>query len=150
MLGRVLAGSLAVLIVGCGDDDRSCTAKGCGGSIELPLVTESGQPATARGEYRRGRTDPVVTRFNCSDARAADEAACAGGVIHMDGFPGPGPVFELRFQRPDGTFTDWQIVDLKIEAITDPEFNGPGCPCTWYEGRPDPVVVPADVLLPTD
>lgn len=146
-----LAWSLPLLLVACGDDgDRTCTAQGCGGGLfSVPLVTESGQPASARGELRRGRTDPVVTRFNCGGGRDADEVACPGGRIGIPSFAGPGPVFEMRFQRPDGSFTDWQIVNLHIEAITDPEFNGPGCPCTWYEASPDPVVVPAAVMLST-
>ena len=121
---------------------------GCGGgSFTVPLVTEGGEPASGvRGEYRRGRTNPTVTRFNCGDDRATDEAACAGSSISIPSFAGPGPVFELRFRGPDGSFTEWQAVDLRIESITDPDFNGPGCPCSWYEARPEPVVVPAAAL----
>ena len=148
MSWRSLARSLPLLLVACGDDDRTCTAMACGsGDFGVSLVTDGGQPASARGEYRRGRTDPVVTRFNCDDDRAADEVACTGGRVGLPSFAGPGLVFEMRFQRPDGSLTEWQIVNLHIESVTDPDFNGPGCPCTWYEARPDPVIVPADVLM---
>jgi hypothetical protein len=144
---RSFVWSLPCLLVACGNDDRSCTAAACGGgSFAVSLVTESGRPASVRGEFRRGRTNPIVTRFNCGDGREADETACPGGIIGMPSFAGPGPVFEVRFQRPDGAFTEWQIVDLRIESVTDPDFNGPGCPCTWYEAQPEPVVVPAAAI----
>ena len=55
---------------------------------------------------------------------------------------------ELRYQRADGSFTDWQAIDLPLEAETDPDFNGPDCPCTWYRARAEPRVVPTDVLVP--
>jgi hypothetical protein len=33
------------------------------------------------------------------------------------------------------------------ESHTDPDFNGPGCPCSWDEITLDPVVVPAGARL---
>jgi hypothetical protein len=36
---------------------------------------------------------------------------------------------------------------LDITTHTEPEFNGPGCPCTWYTATAEPFVVPANALL---
>jgi hypothetical protein len=150
MLWRWLACMMPLSLAACGSDDRSCTAVACVGLVEVPLVTESGQPASARGELRSRQTDPDVQRFNCNDDRAPDEQPCPGGIILIQATSGTPPALELRFQRPDNSFTDWQLVDLAIEPITNPDFNGPGCPCTSYEGHPNPITVPTTALIPTD
>jgi hypothetical protein len=60
----------------------------------------------------------------------------------------PELVYELRFARADGSMTPWQVVPLELERKTDPDFNGPGCSCSWYIAQPASVTVPADARLP--
>jgi hypothetical protein len=124
-----------------------CGEAQCSGSISLPLVTEAGEPASVRGELV---LDGVPRAFDCSPTRAPndDTLPCPGGVIGWPSAP-PGPMhIELRYRRVDGSFTDWQASDLALETETDPDFNGPDCPCTWYTATAEPRIVPADALVP--
>lgn len=141
---RVGLGAWLVLVpLGCGDDTRSCTAQGCDDTLVVSLVTDAGAPATTRGELRFDQAEAAP--FNCAPENEAEALRCEGGRLQFSRTEG---VFEVRFALGDDAFTDWQVVDLDIQPVTDPDFNGPGCPCTWYEGRPV-VVVPDSAMIPT-
>lgn len=129
----------AVLVSGC--EAHSCTAAGCGGeSTSVSLVNERGEPMRVQGEARiRGpRYESSAAPFDCTQ----DSFDCEGGVLSAAAPSSTEDVLELRFRLPDGGFTEWQTFDLEVSAHTDPDFNGPDCPCTWHEAAPLSVVVP--------
>jgi hypothetical protein len=126
----------------------------CAGILsDIVLVDEAGEPASARGEYRSSNswssTGPA--RFDCTagpadaaSARPCVEGRVAVGSVDMQ----PDARAEVRFELRDGSWSEWQSLALDITSHTDPEFNGPGCPCTWYTATAAPIVVPAEARLP--
>jgi hypothetical protein len=60
----------------------------------------------------------------------------------------PGTASEVRFEVANGAWSEWQEVVLDLTERTDPDFNGPGCPCTWYTATARAIVVPVDARLP--
>lgn len=104
------------------------------------------KPVLAKGEYRAGErnTNNFTVSFDCDPATAGKNYACLDGELQV------GPVWtedfflDVRFELPDGTFTEWQDVPLEITSETDPDFNGEGCACTSFSAEAEPVVVPSE------
>jgi hypothetical protein len=130
--------------------DRTCTLAECvGDPIEVALVDEAGAGVAARGELR-GLDSVEPARFDCFDDPGASEVdfPCYDGLIRPFAYNlAPDERLELRFQLADGSSTDWQPLDLAITSHTDPDFNGPGCSCTWYTATTTPIVVPAEARI---
>lgn len=131
----------------------------------LSLVDEFGQPASARGETRTSQAPLATQPFDCNldrgpsgradgpgwpfPADAGPGAACQDGIVKPPVFTlNPRDTVDVRFELADGSISDWQPVDIELTKHTDPDFNGPDCPCTWYDGTAAPIVVPADARLP--
>jgi hypothetical protein len=145
----------ASLLVGCDSGFRACGEAGCGGNgfTLLEFVDDQNQPTGTRGEYRVTRTrggeiqGPVP--FACSagapGARDAGPSSdnCRGAQVELAGDLEPGAVVEARFDLAQGGQTEWLALQLDFTQHTDPEFNGPGCPCSWFEAQARPFVVPA-------
>jgi hypothetical protein len=117
-----------------------------GEAIEIALVDEAGAPVAARGELRGlGSQEPA--RFDCFDDPSASEAevSCNDGLLYPSFVYDltPDTRVDLRFVLADGSWTEWQRLDLDVTSHTDPDFNGPGCACTWYEATTSPIVTPA-------
>lgn len=153
--GALLLGTTALLaLTACPDDDtRTCTAADCSSpETSLLVADESGAPVAARGEHRLSQDGEVgpAQAFDCGPNPDAGVARCVGGTSSVGVRFAPGAVFEVRFLRADGSWSDWQQVPLSLSEHTDPDFNGPGCPCTWYVAAPLSVTVPADARLPAD
>lgn len=134
------------------DDTLTCTLADCGGTLgDIVLVDEAGEPAAARGEYRRSNApEPATpTPFDCSPAAAGRPSPCDGGRLSpaVDGIQ-PDTSVEMRFRLHDDSWSAWQPLALDITSHTDPDFNGPGCECTWYTATAAPIVVPAEARLP--
>lgn len=132
----------------CDDSDRSCTGAECGSPGTFVLLRDdAGAPVLARGERRvsRGADIGVPQPFDCRSTPDAGQPTCSEGSLPLFEFNlSPSLVYELRFTRADGSFTPWQAVPLELEQVTDPDFNGPGCACSWYKAEPASVIVPAD------
>ena len=146
ILPLVLLGSL----LGCGES-RDCTFAACGGSTpELPFVDESGAPVTASGELRTTQL-PEPREFICWGQQAPRGEPCGNGVLGFTHVGGHGidrnDLVEVRFRLSDGTLTEWQPAAYDVERHTDPDFNGPGCPCSWDEITLEPMIVPAAAQL---
>jgi hypothetical protein len=141
--------SLFGLLAACGD--QTCSAALCSGSaLQLPLVDEAGASVPARGEYRTNRELPEQRPFDCTvGPRASDfDSDCNDNVVLAAPlYRGPGSTVEVRFQQADGSRTEWQDVALTFEYHTDPDFNGPGCGCSWYTAVAEPIIVPAGARL---
>jgi hypothetical protein len=118
-------------LFGCGDD-RACTDADCVGTFVLVPVDDAGLPVGARGEVRNDRG---ITTFPVN-----------GTYISFDAAISPDDAAEIHFELPDGSFTSWQPLQIEYERHTDPDFNGEGCSCTWYNARTQ-VVVPGDARL---
>jgi len=142
---------LAGLLPACGADTHSCTAKGCvGGPVDIQLVDDAGAPVSARGEYKTNRNSETRS-FDCSVTPESSnlDADCTDGQVTVFPFiADPGTTLQFRFALADGSLTDWQGIRLDYESETDPDFNGPGCSCTWYNATSEPAVVPAEARLP--
>jgi len=141
---------LGISLAAC-EESHSCTLVGCGGvEPQLAFVDESEAPVTASGE-RRTTSHPEPRTFQCAGQWAPDAGSCGGGLIRFAQVGGNGisrqDVLELRFLLSDGSFTEWQSVPLHVEGHTDPDFNGPGCPCSWDDITFDPLLVPAGARL---
>jgi hypothetical protein len=140
------------LLAGCGEDDPSCTARDCPSDMPtLLLVDDAGQPVAARGELRNNLTE-VAQPFDCSLSNgpptATNRLACNDGVLAAQNTNLQGDTrIELRFGLAGGELSEWQTVALDITSDTDPDFNGPGCPCTRYEATAAPVLVPANARI---
>ncbi|HTV20013.1 MAG TPA: hypothetical protein VMG12_15115 [Polyangiaceae bacterium] len=151
--GLALAFTLAV--AGCGDDlPHECTSASClgGAPPAVELVDDAGNPAAPRGELRS--TGPwnalEVAAFDCSrpPSVGGPPPRCdAGGVLTLSNEVRPDWRLELRFALLDGAWSEWRRVLLDISSHTEPEFNGPGCPCTWYSATAEAIVVPAEARL---
>jgi hypothetical protein len=153
---RSLALAACLAVRGCSDDlPHECNAASCGGGSPpvVELVDAAGTPAAVRGELRG--TGPwnalEVGAFDCSlppIGNALQQPRCGeGGVLSLSNELRPDWRLELRFQLQDGSWSEWRRVLLDITTHTEPEFNGPGCPCTWYTATAEPFVVPANALL---
>ena len=152
---RALAGPLlaTALVAGCSDAARTCNDMGC--ISEMPntrLVDDTGQPVLARGEQRTSQS-PTPVSFDCTASLAtplpAGQVTCRNGLVSPVDYAYPGNTVELRFELADGSFSEWQQVELSYESQTDPDFNGPGCPCTSYTATATPLVVPASARIAT-
>jgi len=134
----------------------TCTLADCGGGTALiRLVDEGDRPVAARGEYRilgTGGSMQLPIAFNCTgengegETDAADAGryydTCSGSFLAVWGAADPRRRVEVRFELALGGLTEWLPVSLNYVSHTDPDFNGPGCPCTWYEAQPRDLVVP--------
>jgi len=134
------------LLPGC---THACTAMGCVGTAPaLPLVDDQGQPIYTRGEIRTSQLGlDTAQPFDClpSDARPD---VCPNGTVLPPFFElRPEDTVDIRFELSDGTWSAWQPVDVRLTKHTDPDFNGPDCPCTWYTSTVDPIVVPANARV---
>jgi hypothetical protein len=159
MLRRSTSGRGALALGAClaaasceGDEPFECASAACGGTLgDIVFVDEAGQPAAARGEYRSS-TDSATRApvpFDCSPADAGQRSLCDEGRLSPSVvFTQPDTRLALRFQLHDGSWSAWQALTLHFTSHTDPDFNGPGCPCTSYSATVGSVVVPADARLP--
>jgi len=141
---RWLMGAL-ILGLGCSDGSLHCMRASClGPEVTVELVDAAGARVAARGEVRSGPYPG--RRFDCSTAAESkpDVAGCTDGVLKLGSLDTTDDVRDIRFQRGDGSFTDWEPVPLTIEEEVLDDFNGPGCPCTVHHGTAEPVTVPVD------
>jgi hypothetical protein len=132
----------------CGESGP-CTLSLCGESAEVQLTDQDGNPVAARGQVRDIATEFEIA-FDCSSnsQRNVRSLACRDNVVLLAGIiPRPGSIVEVRFGLQDGSISEWQPLSLQLSEHTDPDFNGPGCPCTWYSATVAPVVVPGDAQL---
>jgi hypothetical protein len=116
------------------------------------LVDDAGDPVAARGEYRSNMPGSVPSAFDCSPAGAdaSPELQCPNGVILSTIYDvRSNTSLELRFELNEGGLSDWQSVPLEVTERTDTDFNGPGCPCTWYDATAQPITVPIAARLPS-
>jgi hypothetical protein len=138
------------LLAGCGDDTQSCNDAYCTSvAPSIRLVDDAGQRAPARGEQRT-RRKPAPLSFDCTSTAgipAQGDLACENGLLSPGDETYPGNPVELRFELADGSFTEWREVELAYTSHTDPDYNGPGCPCTSYTATAAPVVVPFDARM---
>jgi hypothetical protein len=113
-------------------------------------VDESGAAVTASGE-RRTTSHPEPREFTCTGEQARDGSRCGEGVLRFalvgSGSIARQDVLELRFLLSDDSFSEWQPVPFDVEGHSDPDFNGPDCPCSWYVITFDPLLVPAGARL---
>lgn len=140
-----LLAALVTVASGCG---HTCTAADCPGFGSITLLDAEGERVLARGEVRPpGATEGVG--FDCTEPASPATISCDDeGTLWLGEVPtgDAPPVYEVRFQLSGGGFSDWEEVELELEEVTDPDFNGPGCSCTWTEGHAS-VTVPADAEL---
>lgn len=103
----------------------------------------------ARGEQRGSGSGYTrsTEKFDCSAEGTVASGGCRDGVLEVEAPAGPEGQVAIRFELPDGSFTDWQTVDLDVTSTTDPDFNGPDCPCTFYTATAAPITVPADARI---
>lgn len=120
---------------------------GCIGSAEVALIDAAGDRAEPSGELRDVGGSTAQT-FDCAVTSrvATDNAECANGVLFLGYLSTGDERFEVRFKLDDGSWSLWQEVPLDVSTYTDPDFNGPGCACTWYDGTTSPIVVPESAL----
>jgi hypothetical protein len=150
MSGRALLGVYAIcwLLSGCQWFGHSCTDMAClGPATKLQFVDEDGQPVEAKGELR----DADGTHaFDCADPPRDSwfEVTCSGGTLSKRAPDSEHTTNEVRFVKDDGTLSDWQPVALSVTRHTDEDFNGDGCPCSWFEGKTKPLLVLADARNP--
>ena len=121
---------------------------GCIGTAELTMTDAAGNAASPSGEMRW--FGEFTTRaFDCTQtselATAETEADCTDGVLLLAYTSAGTERFEVRFRLESGEFSSWQEVPLEYTSYTDPDFNGPGCACTSYDGVAE-IVVPEDAL----
>ena len=134
-------------IAGC--DTSDCTDMDClGPAFEVTLLDADGAPATAaRGEIDYSRYGGGANgggEFDCSVSPDSDsgDVNCDEGVLRLSSVSNPGAELRIRFEREDGTFSDWKTVELTIERKVLADFNGPGCDCTIYQGSASAVTLP--------
>jgi hypothetical protein len=133
--------------VGC-SDEHGCSLAACGGDrTAISFVNEKGMKVAPRGELQRLDPEPDLWTFDCKeeDPHALHGLGCEEGALSIDELFLPNSKVEVRFQLPDGTLSDWQPVKLKLTKHTIEDFNGPGCPCTYYDGTGTVVMVPEGV-----
>jgi hypothetical protein len=147
----LLALGACAIASACDDLPHECASADCAGALPVvALVDEAGNPVAARGEQRSADYPAApATTFDCEPADAGQPTLCADGQLLLSVFgERRGTRVELRFQLQDGSWSDWQVLDLDITSHTDPEFNGPGCPCTWYTATAEPLAVPVEARRP--
>jgi hypothetical protein len=90
----------------------------------------------------------VSAAFDCSrSSQNGPGDICTDSVLFFRIPLHPESFVEVRFELQDGSMSEWQVVSLELSKHTDPDFNGPGCSCTWYSATVAPVVVPANAKL---
>jgi hypothetical protein len=143
---RWAAIALGPWLVGC-DEPLICSKAACGGPpVPLALVDESDQGVAAKGEYRNNQGLLQPQPFHCTLApdTTSPFPVCDGNLLRLDaGNLQPGATYEIRFEAENGAWSEWLPVPLQLTKHTDPDFNGPGCECTWYTGQAQTLVVPA-------
>jgi hypothetical protein len=123
--------------------------------VDVRLVDEAGAAVSARGEFRSSDARGASQTFECPDADRDDIPValrrCRDGAIQLF-TPNLSPEngIDVRFELADGSPSAWQRLALELTRHTDPDFNGAGCPCTWYTAAPAPVVVPLGARLAPD
>jgi hypothetical protein len=143
----LLALTTVAALSGCALISNECNLMGCTGSAEVAFIDAHDNAVAPSGELRRVG-DASTQSFDCSVTSrfVTSEADCADGVLFL-GYVADGKErFEVRFALDAGGWSPWREVPLELEAYTDPNFNGPGCACTSYDGTAEPVVVPDDAL----
>ena len=131
-------------------EERVCTLRACGGApLMISFVDDDSRDVAPSGQWRVSELQGPPRDFDC---RSDASRGCVHGVITLGTIPlWPGRLFEVRFNLADGTVSEWQEVLLALTAHTLEDFNGPGCPCTYYEAAAASVVVPPQALwLPSD
>ncbi len=141
----LLVAMASALLPGCGIFPTECTEMGCIGIADVALVDSAGNPARPSGQVRQvGGAD--AQPFDCAvtSDTVTHYAECENGVLFLGFIEDGTERYEVRFELAGGGLSDWQDVQLELSPHTDPDFNGPGCSCTWFEGAAEPIVVPAD------
>lgn len=139
----LLVAMASALLPGCGVFPTECTEMGCSGIAEVGFVDSAGNVATPSGQVRQVG-DPDAQPFDCAvtSDTVTEYADCENGVLFL-GFVEDGTErYEVRFELAGGGLSDWQEVQLDSASHTDPDFNGPGCACTWWDPTVEPIVVP--------
>lgn len=136
------------LCLACGDS-TPCELAACGKAAEVELTDHDGNPVAARGEARDVALQFVVP-FDCSGMPSdVPSLSCRTNLLVLAGFGfHPESVVDVRFTLRNGSVSEWQSLSLHLSKNTEADFNGPGCPCSWYGATVDPVVVPMDARLP--
>jgi hypothetical protein len=148
---RALALGACAIASACDAEPHECASALCGSNLpEVALVDEAGNPSAARGEHRSVEArDERATPFDCSPPDAGQPSRCGEGRVLLSAWQArPGTGVEMRFELRDGSWSAWRSLDLAITSNTDPDYNGPGCPCTSYAASAEPIVVPAEARLP--
>jgi hypothetical protein len=141
-----VAFAISALLGACEQEgSRECTLAECSGfGLEVPLVDDAGRPVAAKGEYRTSAEGGNSQSFDCtSGARPRPYPDCEENRLQVGSVLRPGTTLEVSFQDASGAWSEWLPVALTLHAHTDPDFNGPGCPCTWYSADAEPLIVPA-------
>lgn len=146
-LVRCMFCALAIATSTACSAEPSCHAKGCTGApTTIPFVDDAGNQVAASGELREGGEGSTPLAFSCGAEapHAQFPATCNANPrgVSLEGVV-PSSTVEVRFQLQDGTLSAWQPVQLPLVAHTIEDFNGPGCPCTYYTGDATPIVVPS-------
>jgi hypothetical protein len=142
------AATLLLFVLGAGGcESDQCTEMSCPGDVvQIAVVDEEGEPVLAKGEYRAGErnTNNFTVSFDCDPTTAGSNYACLEGELQVGPAWSEDFFLDVRFELPDGTFTEWQEVPLEITSETDPDFNGEGCSCTSFSAEAEPIVVPTE------
>jgi hypothetical protein len=150
----------ASLLVACDDGLQACGEVGCpeSSSTRIQLTDDQNRPIGARGEYRLTWSSSgdrqAPTPFDCpaGTLRSGDAGPstnnCRGTQVELWGKLEPGVLVEARFDLEQGGQTEWLELGFDYTRQTDPNFNGPGCSCSWYEAEARPFVVPAGARRP--
>jgi len=116
-----------LLLVCSACSDHNCTLVACSGSQVVALVDATGNAVAARGELLASGSSEAVA-FDCTTKTLCD-ARMQVQVTDGD---------KLRFELSGGDWSEWVTfdeADFEPTETTDPDFNGPGCPCTWTDLR---------------
>jgi hypothetical protein len=140
---------LACCLLGCSlacSDEHSCADVACLGTpASIVLVDEGGAPVAARGEVQ-DLQGPSTLPFDCT--LSSPNSSCHNNLVVLGGGTRSSYRLQIRFEQGDGSFTPWQRVDVEVTGHTDPDFDGPGCSCTWYDATAANATVPATARLP--
>lgn len=140
----------SVVFAACGQntEELSCTLKDCGGVSSLSFAARDNGSVAPSGQIRHSNPDWGTRDFDCRDSEMQSTyLPCTNGVLTL-GMPlSSGDALEIRFELQDGSMSDWQRVPLSFTAHTIEDFNGPGCPCTYYTVTAPRIAVPAGALL---
>ena len=137
---------MACALLACEQDaEHSCAAVLCAGNgVDVPVVDEAGDSVAVKGEWRASGQVASPEPFDCTISQPlAPVPDCDGNVLHLGAILQGNTSLELHFKDPSGAWSEWLPVAMTLEAHTDPDFNGPGCPCTWYSASAEPLIVPA-------